>query len=118
MIGKPMALPSGALGLGKLGDVVAGVLECDELAPAGQIDRIVERSLPAARPAFTPPPYLPRRHHARQFSMHHQVMAAAALSPRPRVLASKRLAPPRWSGPPAYDLVRKAVDVVGARHRL
>src|ERR1700761_792494 len=37
------------LGFWKLGDVVAGVLKGDELAPAGQWDRILERSLPAAR---------------------------------------------------------------------
>jgi hypothetical protein len=29
-------------GLRKLGDVVASVLECDELAAVGQVDRIVE----------------------------------------------------------------------------
>jgi hypothetical protein len=31
----------------KLGDVIAGVLERDELAPAGQVDRIVEFAGPA-----------------------------------------------------------------------
>jgi hypothetical protein len=37
----------GVLGLRKLGDVVAGVLERDELAAAGQVDRVVESLLPA-----------------------------------------------------------------------
>jgi hypothetical protein len=32
---------------GKLGDVIAGVLDRDELAPAGQLDWIVERTFPA-----------------------------------------------------------------------
>ena len=43
-------LPFGRLmlGLRKLGDVVAGILERDELASAGQRDWIVKRSLPAA----------------------------------------------------------------------
>jgi hypothetical protein len=35
------------LGLRKLRDVVAGILECDEFAAAGQWDRIVECPLPA-----------------------------------------------------------------------
>src|ERR1700731_3453179 len=34
------------LGLGKLGDIGAGVLEGDELTPAGQRDWIFERTLP------------------------------------------------------------------------
>jgi hypothetical protein len=42
-------LPFGrrVFGLGELGDIVARVAEGDELAPAGQRDRLVERSLPA-----------------------------------------------------------------------
>jgi hypothetical protein len=42
--GLPSPLPfrSGMLGFRKLGDVVAGVLERDELAPALQVDRIIE----------------------------------------------------------------------------
>jgi hypothetical protein len=48
---------SGVFGLGKLGNVVAGVLERDELAAAGQVDRFVELPLPAgsARPARAAP---------------------------------------------------------------
>jgi hypothetical protein len=34
------------LGLRKLGDIVAGVLECHKLAPARQVDRIFERAFP------------------------------------------------------------------------
>jgi hypothetical protein len=37
----------GMLGLWKLGDVVAGVLERHKLAAAGQVDRVVESPLPA-----------------------------------------------------------------------
>jgi hypothetical protein len=36
----------GMLGFGKLGDVVAGVLEGDEPAPARQVDRLVEWAFP------------------------------------------------------------------------
>jgi hypothetical protein len=37
-----------ALGLRQLRDVVPGILERDELAAAGQRDRLVERALPSA----------------------------------------------------------------------
>ena len=43
------------LGLGKLGDVVAGALHGDELAPAGQRNRIVEFAIPGHAPALAAP---------------------------------------------------------------
>jgi hypothetical protein len=44
---RGLPLGGGMLGLRKLGDVVAGVLERNELAPARQVDRIFEWAGPA-----------------------------------------------------------------------
>jgi hypothetical protein len=44
---KTMALPTGMLGLGKLGDVVARILQRHKLASVRQWNRIVEQPFPA-----------------------------------------------------------------------
>jgi hypothetical protein len=49
---------SGVFGLGKLGNVVAGVLERDELAAAGQVDRFVVARCQPIRPDRLAQPFI------------------------------------------------------------